>query len=786
MAAKSEKQINSFIKGLITESNPLTYPENASMDEDNFVLNRDGSRNRRLGIEYEEDFVLRSLGGTSVDPVSYHEWKINGGDSSISIGVVRVYNKLWFFNMLSRSPSSSMLNGGNAITLTLLSDAQIESTVINNTMIIVSKDLRYPIRLTYDSTSDIVSYEEYKVFVRDFWGVYDGLGDNERPTTLTNFHKYNLMNQGWGPSIQTTCGTEPIVCTFNTIGKYPSNSDVWSLGKVADSASANYEKYSPNELVKRNYDFTLSPKGKHIIDIFRRGASRAEVTGIPVVSDSAPNNGSVLPKESWSIYTGSMSANPQNLSNPNQSSLLVAPPSSNKLSLDRDTGAFTTVASYAGRVFYAGVNSAVIDPDAKSPNLNSYVLFTQTITNDEKLSRCYQEADPTSDQISDIVDTDGGGIHIPDAINIVALVPTKSALIVFAENGIWGISGGSANFSATAYDLQKISSIGCKNKRSIVAVNSEIFYWAKAGIFRIVFDEATGGLKSENLTLTSIQTLYNKIPDIGKEFSRSIFDDRNNTIRWLYNDTALYDGSSKYNRELVLDLTLGAFYTNTIDSSIVYIADFVKIPDYAESQNVDEVVVGTNPVIVSSLGEVVVNITDIEYRESNIYYIAVNNNYQFTFAKYRNKSFLDWVVGTSGINYTSYLVTGYEVFGEIMRKKYVPYIMFYFDRTENGFTSSGSGVDLTNKSSCLVQAQWNWANSANSGKWGTPFQAYKITRNYMPSGPTDPFDYGDRVIVTKNKLRGSGKSLSLKISSEQGKDMKLLGWAMTVAGNSVP
>ncbi len=25
---------------------------------------------------------------------------------------------------------------------------------------------------------------------------------------------------------------------------------------------------------------------------------------------------------------------------------------------------------------------------------------------------------------------------------------------------------------------------------------------------------------------------------------------------------------------------------------------------------------------------------------------------------------------------------------------------------------------LDNPSSCLVQAQWNWADSANSGKWG--------------------------------------------------------------------
>ena len=36
------------------------------------------------------------------------------------------------------------------------------------------------------------------------------------------------------------------------------------------------------------------------------------------------------------------------------------------------------------------------------------------------------------------------------------------------------------------------------------------------------------------------------------------------------------------------------------------------------------------------------------------------------------------------------------------------------------------------------------------------------------------------MVVTKNKLRGSGKCLSLYIKSEQGKDMKLLGWGHPV------
>ena len=781
MAVKAEKQINSFIKGLITESSPLTYPENASLDEDNFVLNRDGSRSRRLGMEYEDDYILRNLGVVDVEKISFHEWKISGGEE-LSIGVVRAYNKLWFFNMLDRSPSTTILNGGSALTIPFLASSEISTAVINNAFIVVSQDLPYPVRLSYDSDADTVDQKAYTVLVRDIWGVEDGLIENERPTVISKTHKYNLRNQGWTTTVQSTCGIDAIDCTKVVEGVYPSNADVWTYGKVADSSSANYQKYAPEEMFRNMHDFSIAPKGKHIIDVFNRGASRQtasliNVSAIPITS-AYPRSmmGSALAGAIYQIQSRVSAAS------------VIPVDVTQDLPIDQETGAFTAVASYAGRIFYSGVRTALVDGDSKSPNYSGYVFFTQTVVNEDKLMRCYQEADPTSEEISDIIDTDGGTIQITDAINIVALIPTKSALLVFAENGVWSISGGKGNFSATEYEQYKVSSIGCKNRHSIVAVNNEVFYWAKGGIFRIVFDDMDGGLKSENISLTSIQTLYNDIPDIAKEFAKGVLEERENKIRWIYNDEVTYNGESKYNREIILDLTLGAFYTNTIDSNTVYIADFIKIPDYAESQTVDEVVVGTDIVLVTSLDEVVVDRIDFTQREGGFSYLAVNpTTLQFTFAKYKDSTFKDWTVATGGVNYTSYLITGYDIFGEIMRKKNVPYILFYFDRTEDGYEVDGSGnLILSNPSSCIVQAQWNWANSINSGKWGSSFQAYRLLRNYIPSGVGDTFDYGDRVIVTKNRLRGSGRALSLKITSEEGKDMKLLGWAMTVTGDSVP
>jgi hypothetical protein len=108
----------------------------------------------------------------------------------------------------------------------------------------------------------------------------------------------------------------------------------------------------------------------------------------------------------------------------------------------------------------------------------------------------------------------------------------------------------------------------------------------------------------------------------------------------------------------------------------------------------------------------------------------------------------------------------------------------HFKRTETGFTNSGGSLVPVGASSCLVQAQWDFANSANSGKWGTPFQTYRLTRAYMPVDVNDTFDYGHAVITTKNRVRGSGRAFSMKLYTEAGKDCHIYGWAMLAEGST--
>ena len=749
MAQKAEAAYRSFVKGLVTEANQLTFPDNASIDESNFVLNRDGSRSRRLGVDYESSYALTATGLTATDikegKQSFHVWESPDGDTSVSLGLVRIKDKIWFMNLLANAPSADLKNGGSPITIAGLSNNKIETSVINNKCVIVSKDLTAPVLLSYDKSSGNVSQSTITLEIRDIYGVDDSLFLDTRPTTLSNEHKYNLRNQGWNKNIVTSTGADAIDYTFTEIGQYPSNADNWTLGKISNTASADYEKYDPDTLVKNSFSNYQIAKGSFIIDAFERGAGR--------MSKSDVTSG---------------------------------------LPTDREEGNISTITSYAQRLFYSGIESSVSNGDARSPNYSGYIFFSKVIRNDEDLGKCHQEADPTDPGINDLIDTDGGSIQIPDITKVVKIIASQASVLVFAENGVWEVYGDTGGFIATSFQASKISTNGITNGDSVVNVNGNFIYWSKAGIYLLKPDQASGRFAAESISLTSIQTLYLEIPEVAKNFCKGLYDEKENRIRYLYNDSTDYSATNypnSYNKELVYDLTLKAWYKNSISSlasDSPYIADYVPIPGYTVTSREESVVAGTAPVIVTAGTSVVID-DDIPVSRTEQFSFLTIVGTSFTLSKYNGSDFLDWKTKDSvGVDFTSYLYTGYELFGDIMRQKQIPYVFFYFEKTEDGFTPSGDDLVFKNQSSCKVQAQWGWSNSAANGKWGKEFQAYRILRNYTPSGATDAYDSGESMVVTKNKLRGSGKSISLYIKSEQGKDMKLLGWGHPVTMLSTP
>lgn len=744
-------EFNTFVSGLITEASPLNFPENASLDEQNFVLNRDGSRQRRLGIDYEVDYSFTDMviSNTSFQEgnnrIDFYRWDNVDNDPTISLGVVRVGRRFWFMDLYTDAPSSNILNSGNYVNFGAMAANSTVSFATFAGKLVVTIGSRTIHLLSYDSDTDVISEESLDISVRDIWGVDDDLDIDEQPNSLSNKHEYNLYNQGWPDYRVDRLGggsAFPVEWFEDEEGEYPSNADIYHVGLTKDDDGD--PAFDPR-LVKQGNWFgnTLAPRGHTIIDLFNRGSSR----------------------ENSSSRVGS-------------------------LPTDKTNGGFNTVAPYAGRLFYSGIEvSSLEDGDDRSPRLENFVVFSQVAQTVEDLSKCYSEADPTAENINELVDTDGGTISITEASRIFKLVPVGKQLLVIAENGLWSIGGSEEGFSATNFQVSKISNVGALNADSVVVAEGTVFYWSKAGIYTLQPDQITGEYSPVNISEGTIQTLYTDIEAVGRLYCKGIYDEAARKIRWLYNDDDDYNGIqyvNRYNKELVLDLTLQAFYKNSIPSGIASpsVTAYISSPNYNVVNGTEDVEVDGDPVVVN--GDSVNIVTPVRSRgTSATKYLVVRpgvSNTEFSVAIYRNASFKDWYTQDNvGTDASAFVETGYFTGGDSQRDKSVKYLTVHCKRTEEGYMLDNNGnIDFDSPSSCLAQARWDFSDHGNSGKWGTQFQAYRLNRLYLPSNVSDPFDYGYDVITTKNKLRGTGKAIRVKFSSEEDKDLYIYGWGMAI------
>jgi len=436
-------------------------------------------------------------------------------------------------------------------------------------------------------------------------------------------------------------------------------------------------------------------------------------------------------------------------------------------------------------VWFGGFSGTVIDGDSRSPLLSSYIFFSQLVEEPSDITKCYQDGDPTSKEFPDILATDGGYLRISGAYGIVGMKTLSDSLIILATNGIWRVTGGDAGFDATDYMVSKISDTGCSSPNSITETDQGVVYWGEDGIYYILKNEL-GDFIAQNLTQQSIQTRYNDISSLDKKYASGYYDAYDRKIRWLYGNRL---ESTTSVEELVFDLNLGAFLPNSIPNisgNRPKPMCLLKVPPFSIGGVSDKVL--ANGVEVEANGvPVVVSSDTLQDGVREVVYItlledSVSDELQYTMALYGDTSFLDWVdFDTVGVDAAGYMVTGALTGGDTQREKTLNYLTFHMERTEDGFEADVNGdLTPTNQSSCLVQSQWEWTNSANSNRWSREFQAYRYRRLYMPTDVNDPYDTGHSIITTKNKIRGRGRALSFLMKTEPGKDCRILGWSMII------
>jgi hypothetical protein len=441
-------------------------------------------------------------------------------------------------------------------------------------------------------------------------------------------------------------------------------------------------------------------------------------------------------------------------------------------------------AFFAGRAWYAGLPSS---------ELLGTVFFSQVLDDVSKVGNCYQTNDPTSEVISDLLDSDGGTIEIPEAGEIVSLQPLGRGIMVFATNGVWFISGIDSGFTAANYSVDRITNVGCFAAKSIVPIEDAIIYWSNGGVYAITPANSIE-YSARNISDQNIKNFYQDIPVLGKLYVEGSYNATDKIIYWMYSNTLSSTTSGgRYNKDTVLayDINLQSWYWFSLNTTVGVIPISIETTKETNSEGetynvlagIDEVFVGTDNVVATVP---TVSGTRKIFKILTLHPVT-NNEYSVTFSDFINTrdsstKFKDWYsFNNMGAEEECYFVTGYNMGGVgPARAKTAQYLTVFLKRTETSFDVNGNPI---NESSCLLQTRWDFTDNSGAGKWSPEVQVYRQLRPFFVAG-AGLFDDGYPLVISKNKLRGRGKAVQFKYAAETGKDMKIVGWTGSFIGNT--
>lgn len=842
-----------FIGGLNTEQSTVVDLPKYTSSELNCSIYSEGIRGRRYGMSIERDGQGVAVPNNSQNFQGYF-WK-NVAKTSQDFIVYLVDTVLHFYNASNKPFSAAKIPSTLDVSKYVTDIKKYYNYPVKfisgaGTLMMVSKYLK-PLQISYDFSTSSFNIEEIQIMVRDLDGVDDGLKIDTTPTSLSNYHRYNLRNQGWNET--------EINRYYTDKSQYPANNMQWFIGKD------NSGNYNTEELLKHYFGNTPAPKGHFVLDYFNKdraaasgiyGGSARKATWafaeawvssrsycaniireftqeIPQSAGTATAGSLQLNrlsrktwKRAWGPWNGNVDIIVQGLNNSNNwvevhrirhyfygtevggsntaeiflmswenatayrkyrykiqflgteqgsydANLYAFPThvtATMKLSIAEDGDPFATersqstdritdVAYMSGKFFYL---------------INDTVLFSQTVTDENKgYDLCYQSADPTSEEISDIVPTDGGYVKFQTMGDGLALKTFNRGVLVFGRDVVYGlISPLDGRFTATEYDQVELSKAGLIGPQSVVSVADNVYYWSPLGIFRVGVNQQTGStMVAENISQLTIQSFYNNIPQFAKENCRASFDYCNNRIYWFYP----LDGSdiNNLNGVLVYDLNYNAFMPMEISNGGKVTAVFETLNSYEIDPTMylradgERVVAGGRYVTVTE--------EDIKYNR----YVAIGHciltaDNQISFGDFNSREYIDWDTSS----YDSYMVSrpmtiegisqyGNQVGGSYGNKQ-VPILQTLFKRTEEGVLKTPKKYIA--QSGAFIRMRWGWSLNDNSNRWDMIQNAYRPQKDFM----------NDEYVESRIHVRGRGKAYQVEIRNDDNKDFRLAGMNLLV------
>ncbi len=725
----AEKNNFTFVAGLNTEAGYFTFPANTWKDGDNVIPQINGSIRKRIAVDLEDAYALSTANFSEANINSY-------AFTSSEWTAVAGNGNLNFIVAQAGRYVYFYINTSIATSTTKKSfSIDLQSYKVSGVLNAGSA----PIKCTSATGKLLITSKETEPLLVEYTEATDTITVSQITIYIRDFEGVDdgLAVDNKPASLSTLHNYNLLnqgwdstkISAYQTAKSvYPSNAQTWHYGKDSN------DDFDASVLDKQDFGTSPAPKGRFVLNLFNQDRDAASgLSGIPDVVET---------------YRPSVCC------------------------------------FYASRAWYAGIQSS---------RIGTHVLFSQVAIDSGKYGKCHQDADPTSEVLSDLLDNDGGVIPIQDCGTIVDILTAYDGVVILASNGVWQIIGTTqTGFTATGYEVKKLSSFGCVSQRSVVVVEDNIYYWSYNSICMVTKSEL-GVPVVKSLTDLNIATLYSTIPPLSRTYASGVYNNSDKTIYWLHNDTLISNSTVKpymKNKVLAFDLRLTAFYTLSFTDNETYpfIVDAVVSRETLDTTTDFNVLAGTDEVIANT-DNVVAELSAEFASERQFKFLTVvpeTTTYEVTFSDFLTTNdapnkFYDWYSFNSvGVSYDSFVLTGYnfEPNGGA-KKKQALYITCMLERTETGFDVN---FDPLNESSCTMQTRWDFTDSADTGKWDAGQEVYRHTRMFIPNGTS--FDDGYPVVITKNKVRGRGRALQLKFTADPDYDMRLIGWSAIMMGGT--
>jgi hypothetical protein len=280
--ARGDKEYVLPSQGMNTEANLLHFPAEFSPSMLNMEIDFNPQMVRprkgldKSGLERLAD--VRDVNDHKVGITTFL-WEGVGQDPDLDFVVVQVAEFLYFFNAEGLSnPTTAVhperydltgaLSGTSLGTALLLAPTRVVMSNVKGKLLVTAGQID-PVIISYDALTQTIDPVILNLNIRDMFGIEDGLEIDEHPSTLTDDHKYNLLNQGWYKQRRLTAGSgtesDPIA-QYNTVnGEYPSNADIVWVGMVEDTGDLIFDA---EWLRDQTFGSSPAARGHYVVDAF--------------------------------------------------------------------------------------------------------------------------------------------------------------------------------------------------------------------------------------------------------------------------------------------------------------------------------------------------------------------------------------------------------------------------------------------------------------------------------------------------------------------------------------